>query len=493
MKIFIPFLFLASFGYAKDVAFLWLPAKEADFSFLTSSMPAKARLTIACSTNKCAGLQKEISSGSLEQAAMPVGMSFVSLLYFPSSVEIDYIKNLNDNPYLFASLTNGIKKELEKIGPVYGFLTPYGDLNLSEISLYKALGYSWAAAGKHREKQSCVFDSQGLKLPSFEIYSSTQQVFDSTCPFFIIDDSAYSLDSSSQTLLSLFSNKELNFLTVNQALSLSSSTSLSDSELYFYPWIGYKDYLNVKELYAYLKTLSLLKTDISVFLNSNPKKEKELMEQYLEAESLIIDLRNGKDISQAEEKACAILTSIYQLMGKPAPDFAYKPFFEKKEDKNYEVSYRENAILFSALNPGLSISEFSVSKGEKGLLFNLKASTQSRIEDLAIYLDINSAVGAGNTSLLNSVKEKIYVKNAWDYALVFEKDKLTLYGYSFYSLKKLKTYPLKRTAGEWQAYIPNGELPQNFEKWKYIVLNSSKGIIIDGIYKDLDKGFIYPL
>ncbi len=493
MKVFFTLLLIASLSHAKDAAFLWLPPREADFSVFSSSLPASFRLTIACEPEKCRPIEKLISGGNFEQAAVPPGLPFVSISYFPSSVDIDYFKTMNDNPYIFASLINEVKKQLEAAGPVYGFLTPYGDLNISELSLYKALGYSWAAAAGHREKNDCVFDYQGLKIPSFEVYSSTQQVFSSSCPFFIIDDSAYSADYSSQTILSLLSSQDLNLLTVSGAIALSTAAALSDTDISFYPWVGYKDYLSQENMYAYLKTLSLVKKDISVFINSNPKKEKELLGQYLEAEKLIKDLKNCSDISQLEEEASSALAAVYQLMGRPAPDFVYKPFFEKKEEKNYDISQKENSIIFSALNPALSISEFSVSRQDKGLLFSLKASTSSRIEDLAVYLDINSAVGAGNVSLLNSVKAKLYVKNAWDYALAFEKDSVILYSYSFYSLKKIKTYRLNRNNGEMQFLIPKGDIPQNFEKWKYAVINSSNGTIIDGIYKELDKGFVYPV
>lgn len=487
-----PILLIATICHAKDVAFLWIPPKEVDFSAFSSSIPASFRLTIACQPNECRPIEDLILKGNFEQAAAPTGLPFASILYFPSSINIDYFKTIDDNPYMFALLINNSRKQ-ETPTPIYGFLTPYGDLNVSQLSLYKTLGYSWAAAGKHRQKQGCVFDYNGIKIPSFEVYYSTQQVFSSSCPFFIIDDSVYSVDYSTQIFFSILAEKDLNFINVSQAVALSTATSINDSEISFYPWVGYKDYLSQENMYAYIKTLSLVKKDISNFINSNPKYEKQLLEQYIEAERLIKDLKNSADVSQVEQEASSALTAIYQLMGKQAPDFVYRPFFEKKEEKNYKVSQKENSIFFSAIDPNLSIYEFSVVKQPKGLSFTLKTTTSSTIEELAIYLDINSTVAAGNNSLLNRVKEKLYTKNAWDYALTFEKDSVTLYSYSFYYLKKLRTYMLKRINGELQFLIPSQDIPQNFEKWKYAVINSSNGLIIDGIYREMDNGVIYPL
>ncbi|MEW5950615.1 MAG: hypothetical protein GX447_05530 [Elusimicrobia bacterium] len=492
-NIFLLFAVLSPIGLnAKDAAFLWLPPQKPDFSVLTSSMPQKAKLTVACEIEKCADLSKYVQKDKIELSAAPKNMSFVSLIYFPSSIDIDFLKTINDNPSFFALTAADLKKEAEQYYSPSGFVSPYGDLNLSQISLYKALGYSWAAAGANRQKENCLFDYGGFKIPVFEILTSTQQVFLSSCPFFAINDSFYETDYSSSTMEALFSAQDINMLTVSQAIAVSTPDALTENELSFYPWVGYKDYLNSEQLYPYIKTLSLLKNDITLFLNSAPKKEKELLSQYFEAEKLISDIRNGKDISQAEEEASEIIISAYQIMGKSAPDFAYKPFFAKKENKNYEMTVKNKEISFYALNPQLSISEFSVGETEKGLSFVIKSSTQSEIKDLGIYIDINSATGAGNVSLLNSVKNKLYVKNAWDYALIAEKDKIHLYGYSFYSLKKLKTYPLKKDGGNRLFFIPSSDMPQNFEKWKYAVINSYSGNIIDGIYKDIQDGFIYP-
>lgn len=483
------FLFLSQFLYARDLALLWLPPPGFDPSGIT---PAGISVAVDCSLSTSS--LKSLSQSGNEIVSILPGRPFSSLLYFPSSVNLNYINTLTDSPYFFASLLNAEKSACsDKSAPQGGFVSLYGDISAVQISLFKAMGYSWSPAGDHSQKSECVFDYDGYKIPVFNVFSSTWQVMNSTCPFFLIDDTPYAA-ASTETLSMLAANPDFRLISVKSAIEISTPSVLAKEDISFYPWLGYKEYLNKEELYPYIGVLASVKNDIVVFLNSSPRKEKELLAKYLEAEKLIDDIRKSDDPSQKEEEAVEALSQIYQSMSRPVPAFVYKPFFKKTETAGYLSVSTDNAIIFTSQNPSYAIREFSVSRQEDGkLLFTIRKSTSASIMDIGIYIDINSAVGAGNLSLLNSVREKLYVKNAWDYAIEIRNGRASLYSYSFYSINKVKTYMISSQSGDFSFKTAPGDLPQNFEKWKYVLINSSNGKIIDGIYKDIDSGSIYPI
>ncbi|GAB4028962.1 MAG: hypothetical protein Fur0012_02480 [Elusimicrobiota bacterium] len=483
------FLLLSQLIYARDIALLWLPPAGFDPAGIT---PAGISVAVDCSLSTSS--IKSLSQSGNEVVSILPGRPFSSILYFPSSVNLNYINSLTDSPYFFASLLNAEKAScINKSVPQGGFVSLYGDISATQISLFKAMGYLWSPAGDHKQKSECVFEYDGYKIPVFSVFSSTWQVMNSTCPFFLIDDTAYATVST-ETLNMLASNPDFRLISVKSAIEISTPSAISKEEISFYPWIGYKEYLNKEELYPYIAALATAKSDIVVFSNSAPKKEKELLGKYMEAEGLIAEIRKTDDLSQKEEEAVEKLSQIYQSMSRPIPGFVYKPFFKKTETAGYLSVSTDNAIIFISQNPLYAVSEFSVSKQEKGgLLFTIRKSTSASLMDIAIYIDINSAVGAGNLSLLNAVREKLYVKNAWDYAIEIRNGRASLYSYSFYSMNKLKTYMISSQSDGFSFKTAPGDLPQNFEKWKYVLINSLNGKIIDGIYRDIDSGSIYPI
>lgn len=484
-------LFLLSANlFARDIAILWVPPAKYNLDKVyISSMTVASDCSILSSTGSNISLKNEIVFSMPER-------DFVSILYFPSSVRIDYINSIQDNPYFFALKLNRERKICqEKNISQSAIVSLYGDLSNLQISLFKSLGYAWAAVGENTQKSDCVYDYEGFKMPAFTLFSSTWQVINSTCPFFVVDDSM-SNTISTDTLSKIASLPDVNLITVQQAIILSTPTALSKDELSFYPWMRYGEYLNREEIYPYLSALSSARNDIVTFLNSHPAKENELMNAYSEAENIIYELRLAKDeeIDQIEEESVEKLSHIYQTMSKPVPAFVYKPFLRQNKEVSYSIYTDTNSLTFSSTDIYKSVKEFSISKNERGgLVFSIKKSTIAEIGDIAIYIDINSATGAGNTSILNGVKEKLYVKNAWDYAIELVDKKAFLYRYSFMSMSKIKSFKIVSDNDTLTFSTASGDMPQNFEKWKYVLINSKDGKIIDGVYKEINSGSIYPL
>ncbi len=485
------FLFLLSTNIlAKNATILWIPPAKLNLDEIEiSSIAVTADCSISSSTISNISSKNEIIFSMPER-------DFVSVLYFPTSVKIDYINAMQDDPYFFALKLNRERKLCEEKNiSQSAIVSLYGDLSDLQISLFKSLGYKWAPVGEHIQKNDCVYDYEGFKMPVFTLFSSTWQVINSTCPFFVVDDSI-SNTISTEALTAIYSSPEINLITARQAIELSTPSALSKEELSFYPWIRYSEYLNREEIYMYLSALSSVRKDIVVFLNSHPDKENEIMNAYSEAKSIIHKLQMAKDeeIEGIEEETIEKLSYIYQSMSRPVPAFVYKPFLRQNKEISYSIHQNTNSLIFSSTDIYKSIREFSISRNEKGgLIFSIRKSTISTIGDIAIYIDINSATGAGNTSILNGVKEKLYVKNAWDYAIELKDGKAFLYRYSFLSMSKIRHIKILSNNDTLTFQTTFGDLPQNFEKWKYILINSKDGKIIDGIYKEINSGSLYPL
>ena len=483
---------------ARDISILYLPQNQDEIEkFCDYFSSADIKINIALQkkfelTEKINNLVKENKINILMTLE---NYPYVSLIYYPSYSDNKFLKELNDSFY-FLSYRLYYEKDVfdKKFKNNGGIFLPYGDLNINEIKMLKSLNYKWSPVYSSEYKNT-VLDFEGYKLIPFKLYVSSFDVLNSSDTFYMIDNS---INSSTEVLNSLYDlsrSTDLNFKLADEFISVSTPVEIS-SFTAFAPYLKYEDYLQKEEQYILIKRLSNLKKDISMYLDLNGNKNQiEIMEKYIDLEKDIFEIsKTSENISDLEIEISNNLVELYRMMNMQVPQFAYNPFTKSTTNTYYKFESSTDSLSLINSDMEKAISTFSVTDNASVLSFDLIFSTAQSVNfDIAIYIDINSIMSSGNNNFLKDLKEKIEPKSAWEYAIVLDKDYAYLYRYAYYNLIKVKQARLKKEGNKISFDIDRSTLSGNFLKWKYIVILSKDGKIIDGTYREINEnGIVYP-
>lgn len=524
MKILIFFLTLYFNLNAQEKAILWIPSSnQAVNDFFSRTQDKNFKLAIAIPDKN--GIDEEklktyITQKKIEILNIPEGFPFISLLYYPKNSGISYLNKINNSPYFFALRINQAAKKFKSdFKELSGIVFPYGDISKEYIQLAKAYGYLWAPVGLPFNKIEAtqiqdkltenstnyqIINVEGFKLVPFKVLKSSSEISDFN--FYLIDDTLPISSSTIDMLVDIFSAKDKKFTLPSEIINVStySSFSISDFNLSFIPWKAYNEYLLKDEQYGLASILSLVRSDIISYLNSNPKKTDEIFSRYISAEKYFGIYPYIENLEEAEEELRRNLEEIYQLMGKATPSFIYRSFKDINEsEEKYHISITtESIVYYSVENSSISlqeiISSFSVTAKEDFLEFDINFSNFKESYFVEIYIDINGIIGLGSIKLLGKKAEKIIPNNAWEYALTTEDEKVILYQSAYNKIIKRGEYPIKKSKDNINFKIPISNLKGNFLNWDYTVLiydkkDSEPLNNRGGIFSKIDSGYIYPV
>ncbi|PIS47042.1 MAG: hypothetical protein COT17_05505 [Elusimicrobia bacterium CG08_land_8_20_14_0_20_51_18] len=513
-KIFFFLLFPALGLWAGEKAVLWLPSSNASVdAFLDKMGDDPFKITIALSSKDgldLKRLKKREERGDLEIANTPEGAPFVSLLYYPRSVSVNYVGKIENNPYFFALRISDSKAKFAKdfgtSSP--GLVLPYGEVTKDWLQLAKAFGYKWLASSLPENSTGFALVSvDSVTVAPFQVCGSSWEITASSPVFCVVDDTLDLSSGSVDMLAELFREGGAPFSTVGEVIAVSASTETARENftLVFNPWRKYSEYLLKDEQYGLLGILAKVRNDIMAFLNSNSKKVKDIMERYYGAEKYAGLLPYSPDETAAEEEIRTALEEIYQLMGKAAPGFIYQSFSKLSfEDEVFKIEKTSESVTYSRVeistgSGNTRISTFTVSGTSEYLDFSLELdSSLKNGQVFEIYIDVNGRIGSGSIKLSGNKKEKIIHNNAWEYALVSENRKMQMYQSGYYSDIRLKKYPLSYSGSRFYFRVPAADLKGNYLNWNYFPLvygkNSDKSwTLVDGAYSRMDLGYLYPV
>lgn len=411
---------------------------------------------IVGSTNTISDLCKYIITNNLDlsfsyagpfiEECMDVRFENVDYLKFPIGVvlnkgedsifsnfdNIDFKKNFFDCAYdKYVGSTNS-----------KGFFIEGGAFNLELID-YLPSSYTWIVGSVSSYVFSNLYEINDKYLLSFELVKSTNQIQLSSSSLFLLDEKIYKDDIK---LFFKLSESGIKFLRIYDLIySLSNSTGVFKSSSYVNEFknedINYLSYLNrVFSEIVDLKSEKVLNS-LCDFFDFYPIDLDRLDEVYDEIRSLTYD--------------------IYFISSKNLPLFVYDDFLRDNIRKFY-IEKTDYSIVYKSKE-----GSFTVNVDTNATCF--KIDFFAATDDIHIYADINKRAFQGLTNMIGRT-EKISDINAWEYALIINKEKVKLYSSLSRDYKLIKEFKTYKEDDFLKFCIPKDYLKGNPLSWCYIVI-----------------------
>lgn len=472
-RIYIFFMFFSFLNlYAEDKSILWLTNSRKDVEEIVEFK----RLN---SLNFSFSLVCDVFNDTttyIEQVDNFYNYFPVNYVFFPAESAIALIKNYGDHKGFFSDFfdeycnENGCDKK--------GFFSLFPVVNEEMISTLKRHNYNWVYGGK--SDKSYYENIDGMNVVFFKPLKNIEDIEKSTDVFFIVDDISTST-SSVNLLKSVFLNRNINFLSVSNLLSISThSISLSSSNYNttYKPqdFLNLPFFLNCQGALNYISYLYL----VSDFIGPDRLKDKRIVKEYFNLLDYFGDICNEPDIDEIRRTT----KQIFILLDEEAPYFVYTDFLKNPPVKKYQRTISDNKAYYLSISSSSTISSFDITGDENGYLFSIYFSTDINFNEVDIYVDINKRRNAGIGYSIKQ-QEKIDSLYWWEYAFIIDlkSKKLEIYkpASGYRDVLKVKTQHFNIDGRRIYFHIDKKDLYGNVVKWNYIVC-VYKDTLIDGIY-----------
>ncbi|MHB9154453.1 MAG: hypothetical protein ACYC5N_02020 [Endomicrobiales bacterium] len=163
------------------------------------------------------------------------------------------------------------------------------------------------------------------------------------------------------------------------------------------------------------------------------------------------------------------VAGIYRILNPPAGagDAGGEQADEEGRPFNVESTLSSLVMFNSSSAVPDALAGFSVSLTTDTVSYSVFLSTGALPAALDVYMDLNNQEGAGLTRLLPGVEAFMEIRDAWEFALRFEKDQVSLYRSGRFEPTLMRTF---KTTRPFEAELPRALLRGNPLQWGYQVV-----------------------
>ena len=506
-------LILRSALFAAGV--LWIPAGD-DWDKIAEEIIRRQGVSVTISPPaKLSETQKQIlekgmSLGKIEIASRMVHDPLPGLFYFPKSgryIPGDVKRTFDDNSFFFAQRIADSKNSLPF--QTRGFSNSPGALHENYLPLLKSLGFTWVAVGASTAPTT-VYECQQIKIVPFTLANSTTAF---ASRFLVFDETVVSSETARKNL-SLFMNSLSEVISVEKAVSITTSTEINKEEINsaVRPWVeDYAKWTGAKKQLGYLNALA--KTREEIFLSAAKEKTAQKLPRIL---SKFYEIENRRYLAALGSKKGAQLeielqqkfADIFRLMEQALPQWVFVSFdkFLPETERIPSVIIEREGNGFSFKKPSVSSDTFAITGLEVNwdeenleirLSYNVPTDTTSvaKESDLTaeIYVDINHRPRAGMQRTLPPHPLSLAPSDSWEYAVKIFSAKAILYYATIFGHKNIAEVEAEKEGFSLKAFFSRKVLRGHPERWGYsVVLKSAKGNVLDTLSSGR-KGYLSNL
>lgn len=514
------------------MALLWLPTEDSPWpaTLRAAAATSRIKLTVPVPLSRSTKMEKEalfslIASGRAEAPLRIQGDPILPLLFSPSSKQVQWKGKAKaslwpDKPEesaarLFDSVNK--YKAIHRKVPA-GFVPAMGGVTPELITLSKAAGIGWIAAGKDTDSEAVQVSSDVYIIP-FSLIKSVED-FDVLAAqagqklvFGAIDETLLDEESRARLINDIIASTQaaqLNWHTVSDALTQAATTTANMSALPA-PWSGdYSQWAAMTSQQAAMLNLSRALEALSAYRNSarqNSATVKASEEAFAELEEsarfALFASTDTLTAADAEREFKATLSHIYRNIDKPLPPSAMRSFADQKAlsqsdlviSSTMTVAINSGPTFIEITNPPHKVSApdtmpsppaaaqaaarygFSgvrISWRENWLLFSVlkdNADQNSVPEDflLDLYIDMNHRPRSGSPSLLDGRNLRAAPEDGWEFAIVMTRNAFRVLKFTPSGPRQVFEGKVQvQRNGELSAEMPHDIIRGNPRNWGYM-------------------------
>jgi hypothetical protein len=321
-------------------------------------------------------------------------------------------------------------------------------------------------------------------------------------------------------LAGLFSESDIQWLTVSQALDGQTRVQPLDLADYpapwsgdYSPWAGKQRQQNaLRNIDAAIKSLGISQNSVARQSGSDRKLMYDFYAAEGSAELLALGSSVPREAAAAEERFKKRLKAIYRKILRPIPPMLTKPFSQEAEDKGEPEKEDAGAAQFASIKSGQGWIMMENQKHENKVPEAAAVSTKTaspadsyRIDSvyvswddstltfefrnpefspemkknvlLDLYVDMNHRARSGLTELLPERGLRASAEDAWEFAMSVSNGEVRLYRATPQKGEFQKAYPAAYKTGAISFSVPRSVIRGNPENWGYCALSMARASV----------------